>query len=131
LHDHIVHTLKLFVRVGVSDYCPVYLDVVVITKFRNFSLVNWVSLSVMIELGTPKQKAMSGTKLTTCLEPILSMGLASIHLENLSTMTSRWVKPPGTFWKGPKRYRAHTTKGHVIGMVWNYWATAWTYLAKH
>jgi hypothetical protein len=58
-------------------------------KFRNFFPVNWVSLSVMIALGTPKRKTMSLGKLTACLELILAMSLASIHLVNLSTATSK------------------------------------------
>jgi hypothetical protein len=49
-------------------------------------------------------KIMSWTKLAFCLEPILAKSLASIHLVNLSIMTSRWVKPPSTFLKGPKRF---------------------------
>jgi hypothetical protein len=78
-----------------------------------------VLLSVTIELEIPKQKTMSSTKLTICLEPILAKGLASIHLLNLLTVTNRWVKPPGAFLKGPKRSRPHTAKGHVTGMVWS------------
>jgi hypothetical protein len=49
---------------------------------------------MMIELGTPKWKMMSRMKSTACLEPILARGFASIHLVNLSTAMSRWVKPP-------------------------------------
>jgi hypothetical protein len=41
------------------------------------------------------------------------MGLALIYLVNMSTMTSRWMKPPGAFLKGPKRYRPHMAKDHV------------------
>jgi hypothetical protein len=43
------------------------------------------------------------------------MGLALIYLVNMSTMTSRWMKPPGAFLKGPKRYRPHMAKDHVTG----------------
>jgi hypothetical protein len=75
-------------------------------------------LSVMMELGTLKQKIISWIKLTACLELILARGLASIHLVNLSPVTSRWVKPLGAFLKGPKRSRPHTGNGHVAGMVW-------------
>jgi hypothetical protein len=75
-------------------------------------------------LGSLKWKKMSWTKLTTCLEPILAKGLAS-------TMTSRWVKPPGAFLKGPMRSMPHTTKGHVMGMVWSPWVGAWINLPKY
>jgi hypothetical protein len=53
----------------------------------------------------------------TCLELILDRGIASTHLLNLSTVTSRWVKPPGAFLKGPKRSRPHTLKGQVMGII--------------
>jgi hypothetical protein len=86
---------------------------------------------VIIELGTPKRKIMSWTKLTPCLEPILARGLASIDLVNLSTTTSRWVKPSGAFLIGPKRSKPHTTKDHVMGMVWSSWTAVWIYLAKY
>jgi hypothetical protein len=79
---------------------------------------------VMMGLVTPKQKIISWMKLTACLEPILARGYASIHLVNLSTTTSRWVKPPDAFLKGPKRYKPHTANGHVMGMVWSSWAKA-------
>jgi hypothetical protein len=85
----------------------------------------------MMELGTPKWKTISWTKLTTYLEPIVAMDLALIHLVNLLTATSMWVKPLGAFLKGPKRSRPHTAKGHVMGMVWCSWAGAWTCLAKY
>jgi hypothetical protein len=60
---------------------------------------------------------MSWMKFTTCLEPILARGLTLIHLVNLSTATSRWVKHPGTFLKGPKRSRPHMANDHVMGIV--------------
>jgi hypothetical protein len=51
--------LDLPVCVGVSDCRLVYSDVVVVTEVhRNFSPVNWVPLSVMIELGILKWKTM-------------------------------------------------------------------------
>jgi hypothetical protein len=99
-----------------GDCCPVYPDVVVIIKKS---------------LISPKRKIMSWTKLTTCLEPILARGLASIRLVNLSIVTSRWVKPLGAFLKVPKRSRPHTAKDHVMGMVWSSWAVVWICLAKY
>jgi hypothetical protein len=59
----------------------------------------------------PEAKMMSWMKSTACLEPILARCFASIHLVNLSTAMSKWVKPPGAFLKGPKRSRSHTVKG--------------------
>jgi hypothetical protein len=49
--------------------------------------------------------------------PSLIMGHTSTHLENLSMATSRWVKPPGAFRKGPTMSSPHMSKGHVTGMV--------------
>jgi hypothetical protein len=78
----------------------------------------------MIEFRTLKQKMMSWMKSTACLEPILARGFASIHLVNLSTAASRWVKPPSAFLKGPKRSRPHTTNDQVMGIVWSPYAGA-------
>jgi hypothetical protein len=76
-----------------------------------------VSLSMMMELGTLKQKMMSWMEFTACLEPIFTRGLASIHLVNLSIVTSRLVKPSGAFLKGPRRSRPHMANDHVMGIV--------------
>jgi hypothetical protein len=61
----------------------------------------------MMELGTPKQKMMSYMKFNACLEPILARGFASIHIVNLSTVMSMWVKPPGAFLKAQKVQAPH------------------------
>jgi len=74
-------------------------------------------LSIMIELGTPNQWIMSVKNSTACSALILVMGRTSIHLENLLIATSKWVKPPGDFCRGPTRSRPQTTKGQVMGIV--------------
>jgi hypothetical protein len=43
--------------------------------------------------------------------------LASIHLVNLSTATSKCVKPPGAVLNGPTMSRPQTANGQVSGMV--------------
>ena len=58
---------------------------------------------MMMEFGTPKQWMMSRKNSTACLDLIVDIGRASIHFVNLSTVTSRWVKPPGAFLSGPTR----------------------------
>jgi hypothetical protein len=63
-------------------------------------------------------------KSTACFEPILARDFTSIDLVNVLTTTSRWVKPPGNFLKGPRRSRPHTVKGQVMGIVWSSWAEA-------
>jgi hypothetical protein len=55
---------------------------------------------------------------TACSDMMLFRGRTSIHLENLSIATSRCVKPPGAFCKGPMRSRCHTTNGQVMGVVY-------------
>ena len=60
---------------------------------------------------------MSLKNYTACSDLILVMGLASIHLENLSIATSKWVKPPGAFCNGPTRSSPHMAKGHAMEMV--------------
>jgi hypothetical protein len=77
-------------------------------KSRNFLPVNWVPLSVMMEFGTPKRWMMLVKNATACSDLMLLRGRTSIHLKNLSIATSRCVKPPGAFCKGPTRSRPHT-----------------------
>jgi hypothetical protein len=62
--------------------------------------VNCVPLSVMMEFGTPKRWMIFVKNVTACSDLMLVKGRTSIHLENLSTATSRCVKPPGAFCKG-------------------------------
>jgi hypothetical protein len=54
---------------------------------------------------------------TACSDPMLIKGQTLIQLENLSMATSRCVKPPGAFCKGPTRSRPHMANGQVIGIV--------------
>jgi hypothetical protein len=86
-------------------------------KSRNFFPVNYVPLSVMMEFGTPKRWIMFVKNPTACSDLMLVKGRASIHLENLSMVTSRCEKPPGAFCKGPTRSRPHTANGQVMGIV--------------
>jgi len=67
--------------------------------------VNYVPLSVIMELGTPNRWMMSVKNSTAFSDLILVMGWTSIHLENLSIVTNKWVKPLGTFCRGPTRSR--------------------------
>jgi hypothetical protein len=60
---------------------------------------------------------MSVKNVTACSALRFVMGRTSTHLENLVMATSRWVKPPDAFCKGPWMSSPHTAKGHVTGMV--------------
>jgi hypothetical protein len=86
-------------------------------KSRNFFPVNCVPLSVMMEFGTPKRWMMFVKNATACSNLMLVRGRTSIHLENLSMVTSRCEKPPGAFCKEPTRSRPHTANGQVMGIV--------------
>jgi hypothetical protein len=86
-------------------------------KSRNFLPVNWVSLSVMMEFGTPKRWMMLVKNATAYSDLMLFRGRTSIHLENLSIATIRCVKPPGAFCKGPTRSRPHTANDQVMGII--------------
>ena len=54
---------------------------------------------------------MSVKNCTAYSDLILVMGQASIHLENLSIATSKWVKPPGAFCSGPTMSSPHMANG--------------------
>jgi hypothetical protein len=86
-------------------------------KSRNFFPVNYVPLSVMMEFGTPKRWMMFVKNATACSDLMLVKGRTSIHLENLSMATSRCLKPPGAFYKGPTRSRPQTANDQVMGIV--------------
>jgi hypothetical protein len=59
---------------------------------------------MMMELGILKWKMMSWTKFIAYMELVLARGLALIHTVNLSTETSRWVKPLRSFFEGPQKF---------------------------
>jgi hypothetical protein len=87
-------------------------------KSRNFFPVNYVLLSVMMEFGILKRWMIFVKNATACSDLMLVKGRTSIHLENLSMATSRCVKPPGAFCKGPMGSRPHTANDQVIGIVY-------------
>ena len=78
--------------------------------------MNCVSLSMIMELGTPNWWIISVNNSTAYSALILAMGRTSIHMENLSIMTSKWVKPPGAFCKGPTRSRPQTGSDDLSGV---------------
>ena len=56
-------------------------------------------------------------KLMVVLGSRFLMGLASIHLVNLSTATSRWVKPLLPVLRGPTMSSPQTANGQTSGIV--------------
>jgi hypothetical protein len=71
----------------------------------------------MMELGTPERWMMSVNNSIACSDLMLVIGWASIHLENLSMATSKWVKPPVVLFRGPTKSSPQTANGHVMGIV--------------
>jgi hypothetical protein len=53
-----------------------------------------------------------------CSDLMLLIGRASIHLENLSMVTSKWVKPPVVLFRGPTKLSPQTANNHVMGIVY-------------
>jgi hypothetical protein len=54
---------------------------------RNSPLVNWLPLSVIMRLGTPKQQTNQCMNLTADLARMVHTGSTSTHLVNLSMAT--------------------------------------------
>src|ERR1041385_162085 len=77
----------------------------------------FVSLSVIMLFGIPYLLATSAMKQTAVGPSSFLIGRASIHLVNLSTATSRWVRPPLARLNGPTMSNPQTANGHVTGIV--------------
>src|SRR3954471_22455220 len=89
-------------------------------KFWNFAAVKFVTLSVMMLCGTPNRKMIDLMKLTAVRAVELVIGIASIHLVNLSTATKRCILPPfADFLSGPTMSSPHVAKGHDSGIVFS------------
>src|SRR4051794_3568294 len=72
----------------------------------------------MMLWGTPNLKMMDLMKLTAVRDVELVIGTASIHLVNLSTATSRCVRPPfEDFLSGPTILSPQVANGQDSGMV--------------
>jgi hypothetical protein len=95
----------------VGECGPVHADVMVVTEIQDFFSSE---LSVVVgndRVRDPEMKNDVLNEIYSLLGANFSQGFASIHLVNLSTLTSRWVKPSGAFLKGPIRSRPHMVKG--------------------
>src|SRR3954464_3367580 len=84
----------------------------------NSAAVKFVPLSVMMLCGTPNLKMIDLIKLTAVRAVELVIGTASIHLVNLSTATSRGVRPPfEDFLSGPTMSSTQVANGQDNGIV--------------
>src|SRR3954463_1775622 len=79
----------------------------------------------MMLFGTPCLTVMSTMNLTAVGPSSFMIGLASIHLVNLSTATSKCVMPPLAVLNGPTMSSPHTANGHVIRIVLSADAGRW------
>src|SRR3954463_8880918 len=87
-------------------------------KFWNSAAVKFVPLSVMMLCGTPNLKIIDLMKFTAVRAVELVIGIASIHLVNLSTATSRCVLPPfDDFLSGPTMSSPQAVNGQDSGLV--------------
>src|SRR3954447_18756629 len=87
-------------------------------KFWNSAAVKFVPLSVMLLCGTPNLKMIDLMKLTAVRVVELVIGTTSIHLMNLTTATSRCVRPPfEDFLSGPTMSSPQVAYGHDSGIV--------------
>src|SRR3954469_24270454 len=86
--------------------------------FWNSAAVKFVPFSLMMLCGTPNLKMMDLMKLTAMKVVELVIGTASIHLVNLSTATSRCVRPPfEDFLSGPTMSSPQVANGQDNGIV--------------
>jgi hypothetical protein len=88
-------------------------------------LVNWDPLSMMIWFGTPNLHMMDLMNFTTDCLWILTAGVASGHLVNLSMVTYRNRYPPMVRGNGPTMSSPHTAKGHEGGIICSICANMW------
>src|SRR3954452_1049447 len=87
-------------------------------KTWNSSEAKLLPLSVRMLCETPKRQVMPLKNFTAVVAVWLVNGIASIHLVNLSTATSKCVCPPGEdFRKGPTWSSPHWENGHASGIV--------------
>ena len=87
--------------------------------------------SVMIVWGNPNRWMMSEMKSTALSDEILTMGLYSIHLVNLSTATNTWLNPPGTVVRSPIISKLQQANGHDGGIVIRLCAGTRAFLPKY
>ena len=81
-------------------------------------LVNYVPLSVMILLGTPKRHTSPLKNLMANCAVTFLTASTSGHFVNLSIATYKYSKPPIVRGKGPRISSPQTENGQDKGIVW-------------
>jgi hypothetical protein len=92
----------LAIAPGVGYGCEAELGADALTIFLEDPTCKLVPLSVMIRFGTPNLHTMDLRKATTAPWVMLTIGVASGHLGNLSMATKRYRYPPTALGNGPR-----------------------------
>jgi hypothetical protein len=80
----------------------------------NFAPLNYVPMSVKTLLGTPNLYMMLYRNLTTASRVIFTIGVASIHLVNVSIPTNKYLNAPTALGRMPTMSILQTAKGQEI-----------------
>jgi hypothetical protein len=73
--------------------------------------LNWVPLSIRTLFGTPNLYIMLWRNLTAASCVMFTIGVASIHLVNVSMPKNKNLKPLGALGRMPTMSIPHTAKG--------------------
>ena len=117
MEDHAIGTLHLPVRLWVCHSRPVHTYVEAIAERQEFLACELGAVVGDDRVWDPEPEDDVGEEQNCLLGFDLADGSSLDPLGNLSTATSKWVKPPGAFFSGPTRSSQHTANGHVMGMV--------------
>jgi hypothetical protein len=83
----------------------------------------------MILFETPNLQMMDLMNLTVDYLLILTTGVASDHLVNLSMVLYKYRNPLTALENGPRMYSPHTTNYHEGGIIWSMCVGVWIRLA--
>jgi hypothetical protein len=81
--------------------------------------VNWRPWSEVMMVGTPNLAAQDDMRAFTQSSAAMDFeGAASSHLDNLSTIVNKYLKPSANVWRGPKQVYLHVGEA----LLWyRYW----------
>jgi hypothetical protein len=107
----------LAIAPGVGYECEAELGADALAIFLEDPTCKLVPLSVMIRFGTPNLHTMDLRKATAAPWVMLTTGVASGHLGNLSMATKRYRYPPTALGNGPR-----------ISTPYGEWPRGWNHL---
>jgi hypothetical protein len=129
LEDFSIGSLDLSITLWMSNGCIADFDAKILTVSMDALLVNWDPLSVMILFGTPTLQTMDSMNLTMDCLLILTKGVASDHLVNLSMVTYIYQNPPMALGNVPSMSIPHTTNDREGRIICSVYASVWIFLA--